>query len=154
MNTKMNDLVADHLKTIEPKSLLDLFGGNGNLSNSLIIKKKIIDIYSTPPSRDHLSINLFEDNALELFKSKCGDEFDTFIIDPPRAGFKHISSWVTNYSPESIIYISCHPQTMIRDLKDLEKSGVLANYSIEKVYLLDLFPSTFHFEAMTVLKKK
>ena len=154
MNTKMNDLVADHLKTIEPKSLLDLFGGNGNLSNSLIIKKKIIDIYSTPPSRDHLSINLFEDNALELFKSKCGDEFDTFIIDPPRAGFKHISSWVTNYSPESIIYISCHPQTMIRDLKDLEKSGVLANYSVEKVYLLDLFPSTFHFEAMTVLKKK
>jgi 23S rRNA (uracil1939-C5)-methyltransferase len=154
MNSKMNDLVESHLKKIEPRSLVDLFGGNGNLSKSLVIKKKIIDIYSTPPSRDHLSINLFEDNALELFKSKCSDEVDTFIIDPPRAGFKHISSWVTNYKPESIIYISCHPQTMIRDFKELQNTGVLSEYTIEKIYLLDLFPSTFHFEAMTILRKK
>ena len=154
MNTKMNSLVESHLKAIEPKSLLDLFGGNGNLSKSFIIKKKIIDIYSNPPSKDHLSINLFEDDALELFKSQCNDEIDTFIIDPPRAGFKYIASWVSNYKPESIIYISCHPQTMIRDLKELQKAGILSEYTVEKTYLLDLFPSTFHFEAMTVLRKK
>ena len=154
MNNKMNDLVAKHLLEISPKSVLDLFGGNGNLSNSVSCPKKVVDIYDTPPSKNFLSINLFEEEALSILKNKCSDTFDTFIIDPPRAGFKYISDWFLEFSPKNILYISCHPQTMVRDLKNLQNSGILAKYEMKKVYMLDLFPSTFHFEAMVVLTKR
>jgi tRNA/tmRNA/rRNA uracil-C5-methylase (TrmA/RlmC/RlmD family) len=52
--------------------------------------------------------------------------------------------------PTNICYISCHPQTMMRDLQKIKE---LEAYEISDVVLLDLFPSTFHFEALITLKK-
>lgn len=151
MNEKLNLKVAEHLKKINPTSILDLFGGNGNLSNSYQGRKSIIDIYQKPMGKIFHSINLFEDNALEIFKKQNQDSFQTIIIDPPRKGFPLIANWISEYSPEYLLYISCHPNTMIRDLKSMKNHGL--NYEIQDIYLLDLFPSTFHFEGMIILKK-
>lgn len=151
MNIKLNQKVASILAEKPRGFTLDLFGGNGNLTNSLTTPRSIIDMYQELPGDNFYSINLHEENALSLFKEQSSNEFDTFVIDPPRSGFPHINSWINEFNPELIVYVSCHPQTMIRDLKSVLTDD--SYYKIEDIYLLDLFPSTFHFEGLVILKK-
>ena len=149
MNEKMKLLVFNELKEVSPKSTLDLFGGDGNLSNSLN-KKTIIDRYDKKMPSHFISLDLHDEDALNRFTQKSQEDYDTFIIDPPRAGFSHIKDWTTALSPSNLFYISCHPQTMVRDLIRIQE---LNQYTIKKIVMLDLFPGTFHFEAFIVLKK-
>ena len=55
---------------------------------------------------------------------------------------------VLNISSDKIIYVSCNPITMGRDINLLKEK-----YMVEKIYLLDMFSNTFHFESVCVLKK-
>jgi 23S rRNA (uracil1939-C5)-methyltransferase len=153
VNQATNDAFRDTLKVSVgvPGKVLDLFAGDGNLSNLLDYgQRKCIDIYPEElQTKEFLSINLFEDNALNLFKSNSDtNDFETFLIDPPRSGFKHINSWVDEYKPNKIIYVSCGPQTMIRDLKLISN-----HYRISKIQMIDFFAATFHFEACVILEK-
>jgi 23S rRNA (uracil1939-C5)-methyltransferase len=153
VNQDTNDIFRNGLKeTIgDVASVLDLFAGDGNLSNLIEFNsRKCIDIYTDErQNKEFISLNLFEDNALKDFQKKSDvKKFDTFLIDPPRSGFKHIKSWCDQYEPNKIVYVSCGPQTMIRDLKNLEGS-----YKITKIQMIDFFASTFHFEACVTLEK-
>lgn len=150
MNKAMLDELEIALSSLNSKSCLDLFGGDGNLSRALRNGEHVehIDIYNTPPGEHFHSINLMEDDALSEFQKVSSSSFDLFIVDPPRAGFKNLAQWAQEFEPKHIAYISCHPQTMIRDLKELGDS-----YKVQKSWLMDLFPSTFHFEAMTLLER-
>lgn len=153
MNKKMQDYLHSYLESIERGRVLDLFGGRGNLSNSYSKNRLVVDIYDNKDElgEEFFSLNLHKENALDKFnKEYPGEDFQTLIIDPPRAGFPLIKQWVEEKSPQNICYISCHPQTMIRDLKKIQE---LDNYSIKNVVLLDLFPSTFHFEALVTLER-
>ena len=53
-------------------------------------------------------------------------------------------------NPKQVVYISCNPQTQIRDIKYLERFG----YNTKEMYLYDLFPHTFHIESIVLLTKK
>jgi 23S rRNA (uracil1939-C5)-methyltransferase len=149
MNTKLQELVSEHFDLKSEDSLVDLFGGDGNLSNNLNCKKIVVDFYTRPSQEQKfISLDLFEENSLDLFLKKTQiDQCDHCLIDPPRKGFPHIDKWINKLTPKNLIYVSCHPQTMIRDLRNL------SGYKIKNVFLIDLFPSTFHFEAMIVLQK-
>lgn len=72
------------------------------------------------------------------------------MVDPPRKGltesFIKTSSAVT---PEKIVYISCNPATMARDIKLYQELG----YKLEKVQPVDLFPQTHHVECVALLVK-
>lgn len=74
---------------------------------------------------------------------------DIVIIDPPRAGMhKDVVKSVMALAPEKIVYVSCNPATMARDvgmMKDL--------YSVEEVQPVDMFPHTYHVESVARLKK-
>jgi len=150
MNQKLLESVRTSTLSFSPKSTLDLFGGDGNLSKNIEGDVFHIDRYPFEQKDNFFSLDLSEESSLDRFSKMAGREsFDLFLVDPPRAGFKHLSNWVEKFSPKMLIYVSCHPQTMIRDLKQLEKP-----YEIVEAKLLDLFPSTFHFEAMTVVRFK
>ncbi len=75
---------------------------------------------------------------------------DVIIMDPPRSGSDEafLSSVVT-VKPEKVVYISCNPDTLVRDLKYLTKKG----YEVKKAVGVDLFPFTEHVECVCLLSK-
>ena len=81
-------------------------------------------------------------------KDKITSYFDTIILDPPRSGVnKDIIQKIKEENIPKIIYISCNPQTLGRDLNLL-----LDKYEIKEFILLDMFPNTEHVESFCILK--
>jgi 23S rRNA (uracil1939-C5)-methyltransferase len=70
------------------------------------------------------------------------------VADPPRAGLgKEVTALLGEIRPERITYVSCDPATLSRDLKSLLDSG----YHLKNIYMVDLFPQTFHLESVARL---
>jgi 23S rRNA (uracil1939-C5)-methyltransferase len=111
-----------------------------------------LDYYKKTPGpigpKSFFSLDLYEKLALQKFEKHTSKGFSTFIVDPPRSGFKELKTWSDKFKPSTIIYVSCNPQTQLRDLQSL-----LADYSLKEIHILDLFPATFHFESIVVLKR-
>ncbi len=75
---------------------------------------------------------------------------DIILIDPPRAGISpRVIRRISRRSAKKIIYISCNPSTLARDLQELSSA-----YEIDSMVLYDMFPCTFHVECMAILKRK
>ena len=148
MNKKIQALFRDLFNPIDG-ALLELFGGEGNLSHNIDYQQRIcVDFYQNPKP-DQVSLDLFKADSLDKFIQHTQRDFQTLFIDPPRSGFKNIHQWVNHFKPETLAYLSCNPATQIRDIQEL-----LPQYAIKKVYLIDLFPSTYHFESLIVLRKQ
>lgn len=82
--------------------------------------------------------------------SEMGGVPDVMIIDPPRDGMhKDVVKRVMAMAPDRIVYVSCNPATLARDLLSLKEI-----YSVEEVQPVDLFPHTFHIESVARLVKK
>jgi 23S rRNA (uracil1939-C5)-methyltransferase len=72
------------------------------------------------------------------------------VMDPPRAGVgTEVCSLLARIAAPEIVYVSCDPVTLARDLKMLVDAG----YKLEELHLVDLFPQTFHLETVVVLRK-
>ena len=81
---------------------------------------------------------------------KIKNKFNTIIVDPPRAGLdENTKRFITENSPEKIIYVSCNPITLVRDLNDLSEM-----YKVEDVSIVDMFSYTYHCESVCVLERK
>ncbi len=75
---------------------------------------------------------------------------DVMIIDPPRVGMhKDVVGQVLALGPEKIVYVSCNPATLARDLEMLD-----SNYKVMEVTPVDMFPHTYHIESVALLLKK
>lgn len=80
-----------------------------------------------------------------------GQHADVVFMDPPRSGSDEaFLSCVAKLAPSRIVYISCGPDTLARDLGVLKKKG----YKVEKMVGVDLFPMTEHVECVTLLQRK
>ena len=99
------------------------------------------------------NIEFFEDDAGKFMvkKAQDGESFDVVIMDPPRAGasLEFLRSLV-ELAPKRIVYISCNPETMARDLSFLTRKG----YKAAKIQPVDMFPHTEHVEVICLLIKK
>lgn len=86
---------------------------------------------------------------LAKFSSKY-QNVDLIVLDPPRAGVtKNAIANVISMKPNEIVYVSCDPSTLARDLKILQAG----KYQITSVTGVDLFPQTYHIETVVSLKK-
>jgi 23S rRNA (uracil1939-C5)-methyltransferase len=75
---------------------------------------------------------------------------DLIVMDPPRAGVgAEVCALLTRIAAPVIVYVSCDPVTLARDLKILIENG----YKVLKVHMVDMFPQTFHLESVVVLSK-
>jgi 23S rRNA (uracil1939-C5)-methyltransferase len=80
---------------------------------------------------------------------KLGDGADIVVVDPPRLGLERaVLEGMVALQPRRIIYVSCDPSTLARDLKRLVQRG----YELKQVRPLDLFPQTYHIESITLLE--
>lgn len=84
------------------------------------------------------------------FALKNQKHMDVIFADPPRAGCeKRFLNFVLEHKPERMVYISCNPETLARDLAYLKQG-----YKVEKIQPVDMFPGTTHVEVVCMLSKK
>ena len=80
-----------------------------------------------------------------------GAQADVVFMDPPRAGSDEaFLSSVVRLAPEKVVYISCNPETLARDLKYLVKKG----YQAREAWPVDMFPWTGSLEMVVLLRRK
>jgi len=78
-----------------------------------------------------------------------GEKFDCIIIDPPRQGAPELAHQLSRLCSKRLVYISCDPATLCRDLKAITNEG----FSIKTIQPLDMFPQTHHIETVVLLEK-
>jgi 23S rRNA (uracil1939-C5)-methyltransferase len=78
--------------------------------------------------------------------------FDMLVLDPPRAGCDgRVTAWLALAGPPRVVYVSCDPATLARDLHVLVASGP---YEIEALDIVDMFPQTYHVESVVVMNRR
>lgn len=138
--------------------VIDLYCGVGSIS--LYISryvKSVLGIEIVKEAIDDANYNK-KINKIDNATFICSDvakiiddkiECDTLIVDPPRAGLdKHTKSVINDSNIKKVIYVSCDPMTLVRDLKDLDM------YNLEKISIVDMFPQTCHVECASILHRK
>lgn len=155
--TKMYDKYLDkNNKTL----VLDIFGGNGNLSKDF--KNASVLVYDLTTDNNikmqninqhYVNINLYKNDPINKIKSSIKNSNlsipDLVIFDPPRAGVKFIDSYIKYLNAPLIFYISCDPATLKRDTMIIKDK-----YDIQELHLIDLFPGTRHFETLIVFRRQ
>jgi 23S rRNA (uracil1939-C5)-methyltransferase len=145
------------------ENVLDLYCGNGTISMFLATKaKSVTGVESVPETVENATRNA-ELNGVANCEFILGEarkvlkefeqqkrSFDLVVTDPPRAGLhpKVVKSLLA-VGPPKIIYVSCNPTTLARDLKILCENG----YKLAEVQPVDMFPHTYHIESVTKLVK-
>ena len=84
----------------------------------------------------------------EQFLASNHERPDLVVMDPPRLGAKPAIPMLLKLAAKRIVYVSCDPQTLARDLRSLVDGG----YELESVEALDMFPQTYHVEAIAKLR--
>jgi len=157
-NWKLNVQLIDHIKNVlsplSGREILDLYAGSGNFSLPLAEADRVVAIEENKPSIENgnRSIDINGIENISFIRSSAenyitDDQFDIVITDPPRSGLKDkVINNLLSMMPARIVYVSCNPTTLARDLKKLVKK-----YDIESVRLVDLFPQTYHIESLVFL---
>ena len=84
--------------------------------------------------------------------TQTGQRPDVVVLDPPRKGCAPaVISALRSFTPERVVYVSCDPATLARDLKELCGGGL---YRITNVTAVDTFPQTPHIETAVLLTRK
>ncbi len=89
-------------------------------------------------------------SSTETFLARTKEKPDMVLLDPPRTGLDpRAAAALEKIAPPRIVYVSCDPATLARDLARLLGAG----YRLKRLHLVDLFPQTFHLESIAVLEK-
>lgn len=146
------------------ETILDAYCGIGTIGMIASDKaKRVIGVElnsdAVRDARTNAKINQIEN--IELYNKDAGEfmvqlaeqgeKIDVVFMDPPRAGSDEaFLSSVVKCSPNRIVYVSCNPETLARDLKYLTKSG----YKVKKMRGCDMFAHTTHVETVCLLSRK
>ena len=160
-NQKIIDIVLAAAGDIAGKKMLDLFCGMGNFSIPLALEGAEvtgieINKHAVTAARNNArNAKIHESRFIaadvghslqQLVTKQCC--FDLVLLDPPRQGLGRAVELLPQTGAETILYISCDPATLVRDLKTLVK-----RYRLLTVIPVDMFPRTHHIECVAVLEK-
>lgn len=159
LTKKLYDAVLNVVKKKKPNKLLDLYCGTGT-----------IGIYVSDYAKEIIGIDNNGSNIIDANKNKelnhvehisfiCDrvenqidsfQDIDMIIVDPPRAGLDpKTKEYLLKINPETIVYVSCDPVTLARDLGNLS-----ANYNVLSIEPFNMFPRSNHCESICVLERK
>ena len=149
---------ADELKG---KVVYDLYSGTGTIAQMLAsVSKEVVGVEIVEEAVEAAKENA-KLNGLTNCKFLAGDVLkvldtieekpDYIVLDPPRDGIhpKAIEK-IINYGVENMIYISCKPTSLARDLEIFLARG----YEVKQICCVDMFPSTYHVETVVLLQRK
>lgn len=157
---RLYQVIQEWAKTGDGK-ILDAYCGSGGISLWLArAGLKVVGIEEFAPAIEDAkeSARLNEIESCEFLagtveqhlpKFTEGEAIDTVIVDPPRKGCsKEVITSLLKIAPDRIIYVSCNPSTLARDLARMDA------YQIEDMVVIDMFPQTQHVETAVLLKLK
>lgn len=136
-------------------SLLDLYCGA--LTIGIYLSDNFNKITGVEINKDSYkcaleNIKINDINNCEIINddsSVIKDNYDVVIVDPPRNGLsKKVISNLEHINPKKIVYVSCNPNTLKRDI------DLLNNYNLKKIEAFNMFPGTKHCESIAILVKK
>lgn len=137
--------------------VIDLYCGVGSISLYIAkYVKSVLGIEIVDEAIKDAKINA-KNNGIDNAKFLCGDvaklvddniDGDILIVDPPRVGLdKHTIDVINEKKIKKMIYVSCDPMTLVRDIK------LLDNYELTNISVVDMFPQTHHCESISVLER-
>ena len=154
------DKVLEYLKPTKNDIVLDLYSGTGTIGIyvSKYVKKVIsveINKFAVEDAKKNKELNNVDNieficddvaNVIDRFK----ENIDSIIVDPPRSGLDDKTiNYLKVIKPNKIVYVSCDPITLARDLEKLNEL-----YDIIEITPVDMFPNTSHVENVCVLKNR
>jgi 23S rRNA (uracil1939-C5)-methyltransferase len=164
VNPAINDqLVARCMEWLAPEpadTVADFFCGLGNFSLALAQRAgRVIGVEVAADMVTRAGANAARAGLTNL-RFEQGDLFDEAltlpqpinkaVLDPPRAGAKELARQLaTSKNLKSLVYVSCNPQTLARDLAILVEGG----FGVRRAGLVDMFPQTGHMEAIVLLAR-
>lgn len=162
-NITMIKTALDYADLRSNEDVLDLYCGMGNFSIPFAVASKSVTGYEGQGAAIRAAKKNAKDNRLTntCFYKKpvhkaceellnAGRTFDCTIIDPPRQGAPDLARQLSALTTSRIIYISCDPATLCRDLEGLVEHG----FVIDKIQPIDMFPQTHHIETIVLLRKE
>lgn len=155
---RLYNTVLDWAELSKEKVVWDLYCGIGTITLALAAKaQKVWGIeenpYAVADARENAKCNQIDN--VEFIPGKVEDTFrqitdhpDIVVLDPPRAGaHKRVLERLLELKPDQIIYVSCDPGTLARDLGILQSGG----YRVVEVQPVDMFPWTMHVESIIMM---
>lgn len=162
--SRVKDFFKDFQSDWQVWTVLDLYAGTGTIgiifadSASEVISVELVKEASQSWEKNAIKngitnisfVNAKVEEFLETYISEW-KKADLLIIDPPRAGM-HPSALpnILKFGTQQMIYVSCNPATLARDLEYILKNS---DYRIEKIQAVDMFPHTHHIETIVSLIK-
>lgn len=159
-------LVAQALVWLQPTAAehaLELFSGAGNFTLPLALAAgRVTAIESEGPALQLASralavgqvknVRLVTGDATKLLQGLAaeGARFDVALLDPPRTGAKGLAAALAGTGVTRLVYVSCDPATLGRDLKELQAQG----FTVTDAQPFDLFPQTPHVEGLVRLQRR
>ncbi len=156
--------VLEEAGELKEARVLDLYCGIGTIGLSLAdCCRELVGVEIVPQAvenaKENAALNGVENasffcadaSAAAAKFAREGKKFDLIIVDPPRKGCDEATlSAIKEMAPKKLIYVSCNPATLARDLKILEEQG----FETMNVTPVDLFPRTHHVETVACLKRR
>ena len=156
LNCILVETVASIIKEAKARHIVDLYAGAGNFSIPAAMSADRVTAVEESPTAAADGARNLELNGIDncrflnisAEKYRWKDHADLIILDPPRAGLTgSLAEKIVKSRARQIIYISCNPSTLARDLKKLSPA-----YAVTSVRQINFFPQTFHIEAMAILE--
>ena len=151
----------EYMGTTKDKVVFDLYSGTGTIAQILApVAKKVVGVEIVKEAVDAAVENarlngltnceFIADDVLKALDN-IEDTPDLIMLDPPRDGINPKAlSKIIDYGVDNIVYISCKPTSLARDLQMLQERG----YRVKKACLIDLFPGTYHVESVVLLSQQ
>ena len=141
------------------EKLLDLYSGIGNLTLPLATEaqetlgiegnKTAVEDARWNTKRNGISHCRFVRTSVEeMLETFDGPHPDVLVLDPPRTGFKALGTHMDRLHPKRVIYVSCDPTTLARDLRFFSEK----EFRLQDIRLLDFFPQSYHMEVVVLLR--
>jgi 23S rRNA (uracil1939-C5)-methyltransferase len=142
------------------KRIADVYGGVGLFGLFLADEARAVVVVESDPVAVEAGARTAREWGLENVGFVAGqaedlirgaEAFDVVVVDPPRTGLTPpVLEWLRDERPPLILYISCLPQSLGRDLQSLTASG----YRVHALELFDFYPQTYHTELLAVLRRR
>jgi len=154
----ISDLVRIVTDNRQGTTAWDLYAGVGLFSRALV--KGFQQVVAVEAAGDDL-VNSFKGpgrravaaTTVEFLRGAAvqRDRPQLIVMDPPRAGVgPEVCALLARIAAPEIVYVSCDPVTLARDLKSLVASG----YKVDELTMVDMFPQTFHLETICILRRE